>query len=341
MTVQENNEFFIDSVANMLPEAFAGNALALYKHQASHCAVFKEYHELLNRNPLKATKLEDILYLPIQFFKSKEVKTGSWPYQTVYHSSGTTSTDTSKHYVYQVNHYLDHAVSAFTAQYGSLQQYHLLALVPSYLENPHSSLIAMLAHFIGQTESEYSGFFANNYKQLLDTLKILEEQNNSKKIILWGVTYALLDLLESSFDFESLSHKLIIVETGGMKGRRQEMQKTELHQVLCQGFGVDQIHSEYGMTELLSQAYSHGENIFTPAATMRVQLREVSDPYTYIANTNHSKTGAINIIDLANVYTCGFIETADLGQYYGSEGQFRILGRLDNADIRGCNLLAE
>jgi hypothetical protein len=339
MSVVERSQDLLNLLPTITANSFEAIALQLYKHQAVHCAVFRQYHELLQKDAQKAANLSQLVYLPIQFFKNFEVKTGEWHTNTQYHSSGTTGSATSKHFVYNTQSYLEHAATSFKQQYGPMSNYHLLALVPSYLENPHSSLIAMLAHFVEKTESDFSGFFANNYEQLLATLQKLAQTNDSKKIILWGVTYALLDILETNTNFSGLKDRLVIVETGGMKGRRAELQKTELHKILCEGFGVNEIHSEYGMTELLSQAYSQGQNVFVPSASMHIQLREVSDPFTFIDHDKTGKTGAINIIDLANAHSCAFIETADLGQYVGTNGQFSILGRLDNADIRGCNLL--
>ncbi|MFN8354005.1 MAG: hypothetical protein U0Y10_06160 [Spirosomataceae bacterium] len=215
-----------------------------------------------------------------------------------------------------------------------IQDYHVLALLPSYLERSGSSLVYMAEHFIQQSKSAYSGFYLHNYQELIHTLQELHQQR--AKVLLLGVTFGLLDLIEKAEEIPNLT-QLIVMETGGMKGRRKELLREEVHELLCKAFGVESIHSEYGMTELLSQGYSTGEGIFTPGRTMKVLLRDVNDPFC-IYPTQTSKRGGINVIDLGNVDSCCFIETKDLGAYETS-GRFSVLGRFDNSDVRGCNLM--
>lgn len=239
---------------------------------------------------------------------------------------------TSRHKVWSLQYYLLHSENVFEQFFGPLQDYHFLALLPSYLEREGSSLIAMMEHFIKQSQSVDSGFYLHNQTELIKKMEALRA--SKKKVILWGVSFALLDMAEK-FEID-LSH-CIIIETGGMKGRRKEWIREELHAFLCRRFNVKQIGSEYGMTELMSQAYSFGNGQYQVPRSMKILIRDINDPYQ---NAPLGRVGAINIIDLANAHSCAFIETQDLGKI-GQNGYFEVLGRMDNTDLRGCNLLVE
>ncbi|MES2732756.1 MAG: acyl transferase, partial [Bacteroidota bacterium] len=247
---------------------------------------------------------------------------------------------TSKHLVTDVTFYEESYRNAFAQFYGNIEDYAVLALLPSYLERKNSSLVYMVQHFIEKSQSDFSGFFLHNVDELVQVLKKLAQapEQPRRKVLLIGVTFALLDLAESRQDWSFLRHipELIVMETGGMKGRREELLREEVHEILTQAFQVDKIHSEYGMTELLSQAYSKGQGVFSLPPTMRILLRDVNDPF---AIDNSRKSGGINVVDLANIDSCAFIETKDLGSLIGTNGDFRVLGRFDNSDIRGCNLM--
>jgi phenylacetate-coenzyme A ligase PaaK-like adenylate-forming protein len=302
--------------------------------------------------------LEKIPFLPIQFFKSHKVVSNENPVQTTFTSSGTTGMSTSKHFVTDVSLYEESYRKGFSQFYGNIEDYVVLALLPSYLEREGSSLIYMVKDLIQMTNNPESGFYLHNHNELIE--KLIRLDNSGQNVILIGVTYALLDLIEtfnnksSSFEeekkvldnlgqkTENLSKKhpfqlqnTIIMETGGMKGKRKEMIREELHEQLCKGFGVTAIHSEYGMTELLSQAYSLGNGLFECPSWMQILVRDTEDALTYVAD---GKTGGINVIDLANINSCSFIATQDLGKK-NPNNSFEVLGRFDNSDIRGCNLM--
>jgi phenylacetate-coenzyme A ligase PaaK-like adenylate-forming protein len=278
----------------------------------------------------KVKTIQQIPFLPIQFFKSHEVVSNSNPIQTIFTSSGTTGMVTSKHLVTDVSIYEESYRKAFSQFYGNIEDYVVLALLPSYLEREGSSLIHMVDDLIQLSKHPESGFYLHNYDELIE--KIIQLDQSGQNVILIGVTYALLDLIEKqSFQLENT----IIMETGGMKGKRKEMIREELHQELCNGFGVKSIHSEYGMTELLSQAYSLGDGIFECPSWMQISIRDTEDALSYIRD---GKTGGINVIDLANINSCSFIATQDLGKKY-SNGSFEVVGRFDHSDIRGCNLM--
>ncbi len=281
------------------------------------------------------TALHHIPFLPIEFFKSHQLISGEAPVQEIFTSSGTTGMVQSKHYVTDLKIYEESYRKAFELFYGNIDDYCILALLPSYLERDGSSLIYMADDLIKQSKHPDSGFYLNNYEELLVKLEQLEQRQ--QKTILLGVTYSLLDIAEmytASKNKKGLQHT-IIMETGGMKGKRREMIREELHQVLCSSFGVKLIHSEYGMTELLSQAYSTGEGKFNCPPWMRILIRDANDPFTFLS---HQQTGGINIIDLANINSCSFIASQDLGKTF-DDGSFEILGRFDASDVRGCNLL--
>lgn len=308
---------------------FEETALEIFRFQYENIPVYGEFCKLLNRTPSRVQSLQEIPFLPIDLFKTHRILPKDSKYETIFTSSGTTGQIISKHYIADLNLYEESFLRGFERVYGSPKKYVFLALLPSYLEREGSSLIYMADRLIKESGNEHSGFYLNDYKGLIKKIHLLEEQQ--QPAILLGVSYALLDLL----DLENFNlHHTLIMETGGMKGRRREMIKEELHEILKQGFGVDKIHSEYGMTELLSQAYSKGDGIFCPPTWMKILTRDPEDALTYI----EGKTGGINVIDLANIYSCAFIATQDLGKIQ-EKNRFEIVGRFDFSDIRGCNLM--
>jgi phenylacetate-coenzyme A ligase PaaK-like adenylate-forming protein len=309
---------------------FEKTALKVFRFQYENNLVYQEFCDLLKTNPQKVKSLHQIPFLPIQFFKNHNVVSNSDPIETTFTSSGTTGSITSKHLVTDVSIYEQSYRKGFSQFYGNIEDYAVLALLPSYLEREGSSLIHMVEDLIQLTNNSDSGFYLNNHEELIQ--KLIELDQAGQNIILIGVTYALLDLIEKrTFN---LQHT-IIMETGGMKGKRKEMIREELHEQLCEGFGVTAIHSEYGMTELLSQAYSLGNGVFECPSWMQIHIRDTEDALSYI---NDGKTGGINVIDLANINSCSFIATQDLGKKYPNT-TFEVLGRFDNSDIRGCNLM--
>ena len=313
-------------------QQFEELALETFRNQAKNCEVYREFVKNLSIKPAEVQSIDKIPFLPIEFFKSREIITGIGESEEVFTSSGTTGLSQSKHLVVDVGLYKQSFRRAFEIFYGDLTKYTILALLPSYLERDGSSLIYMVDDLIRSTANEQSGYFLYDHEKLREKLVGLKQSQTPA--ILIGVTYALLDFAEShSVEFP----QLIVMETGGMKGKRREMVRTELHETLCAGFGVPLIHSEYGMTELLSQAYSKGGGIFHCPPWMKIMIRDTNDPLE-ILGPNH--TGGINVIDLANINSCSFIATQDLGKT-SSEGTFEVLGRFDNSDIRGCNLLVQ
>ncbi len=305
-------------------------ALKIFKFQFENNDVYRSFCDLLYIHPSDVTCVEDIPFLPIQFFKSHKVVSNTNTIETVFTSSGTTGSITSKHHVTDLNLYEQSFKKCFYDFYGAIEDYVILALLPSYLEREGSSLIYMVEHLIKDSRQPESGFYLHNVSQLKDTLVRLDAEG--KKTLLIGVSYALLDLAEThSFRLKNT----IVMETGGMKGKRKELIKEELHSILKQGFGLDTIHSEYGMTELLSQAYSAGNGIFKCPKWMKVLTRDTEDALQILPK---GTSGGINVIDLANLNSCAFIATQDLGKVY-ENSTFEILGRFDNSDIRGCNLM--
>jgi len=309
---------------------FADISLQLFRYQAENCTVYREFIANLKIDPLLVNSVENIPFLPISFFKSHDILSTTDPAQIVFASSGTTGMINSKHLVTDVSWYEESFRRAFDLFYGDIKSYCILALLPSYLEREGSSLIYMVEDLVKSSENQDSGFYLYNHDELFQQLK--KQQEAGTPTLLIGVTFALLDFVEYyQLDFP----ELIVMETGGMKGRRKEMIREELHDTLCKGFGVRSIHSEYGMTELLTQAYSKGDGIFYCPPWMKIMTRDTNDPMTgLVAN----QTGGINVIDLANINSCSFITTQDLGKIY-DDGSFEVLGRFDNSDIRGCNLL--
>lgn len=306
-------------------------ALETFRWQFRRVTTYRNYVSLLGVDPERVCSLEQIPFLPVQFFKTHEVIADGQAAGLTFTSSGTTGTQTSRHRVVQPELYRQSFSRAFRHFYGEPQQYCILALLPSYLERSGSSLIYMVQSLIQQSGHPGSGFYLNQNDRLVKTLQELDD--SGQQCLLLGVTFALLDLAER---FSLNLNHTVVMETGGMKGRRQEILRDDLHAQLCGAFGVNAIHSEYGMTELLSQAYSTGGGIFTAPPWMRVLVNEPADPLT-ISRTGK---GALNIIDLANRYSCSFIKTEDLGEVFDNE-TFTVMGRLSNAPIRGCNMLVE
>ncbi|MCC8409873.1 acyl transferase [Mucilaginibacter sp. UR6-1] len=309
---------------------FNHTALEVFRYQAEYNIVYKEFLSGLNVDAVLVKEVTAIPFMPVEFFKSQAVVTSHDDIELTFTSSGTTGMVTSRHHVTDVSWYVQSFHKAFGLFYGDISEYTVLALLPSYLEREGSSLIYMADDLIKQSNNPDSGFYLYNHADLFHQLK--KQQELKKPTLLLGVTFALLNFIEL---YPINYPELIVMETGGMKGRRKEMIRDELHATLCRGFGVSSIHSEYGMTELLSQAYSKGEGIFNCPPWMRITLRDPNDPLSLIGT---GKTGGINIIDLANINSCSFIATQDLGRVY-ADGSFEILGRFDNSDIRGCNLL--
>lgn len=313
-------------------EQFNEAALAIFKYQAEFCVPYHQFITNLNIKADQITRVADIPYLPISFFKSHTVVSNTEKEEIIFSSSGTTGQIQSKHFVTDLKVYEDSFNKAFEQFYGKIEDTCLLALLPSYLERDGSSLIYMIDALLNQSKHPDSGYFLHNHEELFNKLNTLKAAG--QKTILIGVTYALLDFLEL---YQVNFPELTVMETGGMKGKRKEMVREELHEILTSGFGVDAIHSEYGMTELLSQAYSSGNGVFDCPNWMKIVLRDTNDPLTLL---NSNQTGGINIIDLANINSCSFIATQDLGRLLPG-GSFEVLGRFDNADIRGCNLLVQ
>ncbi len=325
----ERFKSFASSLYSVNETNFNDIALEVFHFQAQYNPVYNAYITALGRDHRKVNTIQDIPFLPISFFKTQSIKTGEWNPEVEFLSSGTTEIIASRHEVWNLDFYLSIAERIFEEQFGPLDQYHIFALLPSYLERKGSSLISMIEHFIKKSKSRISGFYLKNHDELISVLK---DKNQDRKVILWGVSFALLDLAElGKLDLS----QCMIFETGGMKGRRKEMVREEFHRYLKERFNANHIHSEYGMTELLSQAYSKGEGYFTAPAWMKIIIRDINDPF---AIGLKGKTGGINVIDLANFHSCAFIETQDLGNL-GQDGRFEVLGRFDNSDLRGCNLL--
>ena len=320
-----------DLIFNITSEAsFNAAALAVFKHQFEHNSVYRSFCDLLYKHPSEVKRVQQIPFLPIQFFKSHTIVSNSKSADATFTSSGTTGSIVSKHFVSDLEIYKQSFRRGFKSFYGAIEEYTVLALLPSYLEREGSSLVYMANDMIAQSKQPQSGFYLHDLEALKDTLLKLEAKG--QKTLLIGVSYALLDLIEAH-SFE-LKHT-IVMETGGMKGQRKELVKSELHALLKKGFGVDTIHSEYGMTELLSQAYSKGKGLFETPPWMKILTRDPEDALTI---QPIGKSGGVNIIDLANINSCAFIATQDLGKIK-PDGRFEVLGRFDQSDIRGCNLM--
>ncbi len=320
-----------ESIFNIKSEAqFKEVAIAVFKHQFKNNKVYRSFCDLINKHPSDIREVEHIPFLPIQFFKSREVLSSTDKIDETFTSSGTTGSVTSKHFVTDINLYKESYLKGFAHFYGNIEEYVVLALLPNYLERNGSSLVFMVDDLIAKSKNSESGFYLNNLDELAEKLTNLDK--NGQKILLIGVSFALLDLIEKhQFNLKNT----IVMETGGMKGRRKELIRDELHELLQDGFKVDEIHSEYGMTELLSQGYSKGNGVFETPPWMKILTRDTEDALTILPK---GKAGGINVIDLANYNSCSFIATQDLGKVDENE-TFEIIGRFDDSDIRGCNLM--
>ncbi len=305
-------------------------AMKVYRYQYEKNTVYREFCTLIKKKPNAVKLITDIPFLPIQFFKNHTILHSNKKAAQIFMSSGTTGMQTSKHYVSDISIYENSYLKGFSEFYGNIENYCVLALLPSYLEREGSSLIYMVNDLINKSKHQDSGFYLDNYKALIQKLETLDAAGQNT--ILIGVSYALLNLVEQH---QFKLNNTIIMETGGMKGQRKELIREELHKILCKGFNVPSIHSEYGMTELLSQAYSLGNGLFECPPWMQIFIRDTEDALTLLPN---GKTGGINIIDLANINSCSFIATQDLGKK-NAKHAFEVLGRFDNSDIRGCNLM--
>jgi hypothetical protein len=324
-------ESFEEQIYTVNEETFDNIALSLFRYQAKNNPVYSEFVTNLGISVKNVNQLVEIPFLPISCFKTHSLKTGAWPVEVSFRSSGTTGAVTSQHHLRSLQFYLNHSQRCFEHFFGPLENFHFLALLPSYLERSDSSLVAMMDHFIKKSGSSSSGFYLNNLDQLTHDVGAL--RTSPKTTIVWGVTFALMELAEKFRP--DLSH-CIVFETGGMKGRRKEIVREELHSFLNQAFNTKKIYSEYGMTELLSQAYLRDSGIFEVSPWMKIIGRDITDP---LQKGLQSETSGINVVDLANWNSLAFIETEDLGKVY-QNGTFEILGRLDNSDVRGCNLMA-
>lgn len=321
---------FINKIFNCTNDAtFEKLALEIFDFQMENNLTYAAYAALILRGK-HPENINEIPFLPVEFFKTEQIICQGQAIEEIFLSSGSTG-EQSQHLVSNIELYKSSYQKAFQLFYGDITDYCILALLPSYKEREDSSLIYMVDDLIKKSKHPQSNYYLNNYEELATTLKELESKK--QKTILFGVTYALLDLAEV---FPQKLEHIIIMETGGMKGQRKELLKEEIHSILKHSFAAENIHSEYGMTELLSQGYSKGNNIFKTPPWMKILTRDINDPLSIISN----KTGGINVIDLANIYSCPFIATQDLGRTF-DDGSFSVLGRFNNADVRGCNLLVQ
>ncbi len=321
----------INSVFNISSEdEFKKTAMTVFSYQYHNNKIYKLFCDSLKRNPSNVNSIENIPFIPISAFKHNKLIADEYKPEHIFESSGTTGINTSKHYIADLNIYEKSFTKCFRMFYNNETEYSILALLPSYLERKNSSLVYMVSHLIKNGKNPHSGFFLNNLEELSNKLRFLSEYSHN--ILLIGVSFALIEL--SKKHPVSIPNATII-ETGGMKGRGKEIIREELHSILCNSFGTEKIHSEYGMTELLSQAYSSGKGIFHCPPWMKVYIRDMNDP---LSNKKQGNTGGINIVDLANIYSCSFIATDDLGKVH-PDNSFEITGRFDSSDTRGCNLL--
>lgn len=322
---------FVEEIFNIHSEQeFVKICLQIYELQMDNNPIYSAYSQIILKGEIPK-KLEEIPFLPIEFFKTEQIICVTQKIEEIFLSSGTKGNQ-SKHLVSDLSIYENSFQNAFQLFYGDITDYCILSLLPNYREREGSSLIYMVDDLIKRSKHPKSGFYLNNYKEVSET--ILELERNGQKTLLIGVSYALLDLAK---DYPMNLENTIIMETGGTKGKRKELLKEELHKILKEAFSLDSIHSEYGMTELLSQSYSEGDNIFKTPPWKKVLIRDVNDPLTILGK---NRSGGINIIDLANIYSCPFIATQDLGRLH-EDGSFSVLGRFDNSDLRGCNLLVQ
>lgn len=327
------NREWHDKIFSVTAKSFPQLALDIFRFQYENNKVYSSYANALGKVPSTVDEIEKIPFLPISFFKTDEIKAGKFNAEVIFESSGTTHTVNSRHHVKDVSIYTQSFATNFEEIYDDLKGWCILGLLPSYLEKGNSSLVFMVDAFIKRSQHPKSGFYLYDLEKLKETLLFLERAN--QKTLLIGVTYALLDFAEK---FPISLKKTIIMETGGMKGRREELTRMEVHERLQKAFGNTEIHSEYGMTELLSQAYAKKDGKFQCPPWMKVLIREDEDPLSLRSSESGVVAGAINLIDLANVYSCSFIATDDVGKLYADKS-FEVLGRMDGSDLRGCSLL--
>lgn len=313
---------------------FDTKALEIFAFQYTHNAVYRRFCDLLRRNPSTVKTISQIPFLPVSFFKTHPIQSTHFTPEVIFESSGTTQTISSRHYVKDVSIYTKSFLKGFAHFYGNPNEWCIIGLLPSYLERQHSSLVMMADELIRQSQHECSGFYLYEHQRLAEQITRLEQQG--QKTLLIGVTFALLDFAEK---YPVPMKHTVVMETGGMKGRKTEMTRQEVHARLKEAFQLSAIHSEYGMTELLSQAYSKENGIFRTPPWMRILIRNEDDPLEMLHPNANRLTGVVNIVDFANVYSCSFIATDDAGRLF-SDGSFEILGRIDNSDIRGCSLMA-
>lgn len=321
-----------NNIFNTSSQDFEKIALQLFYFQYANNTIYKKYVDYLNVIPMQVSSVEQIPFLPISFFKTQKVLSSSQSIEHWFESSGTTGSINSKHFLIDTKIYEESVLKGFELAFGKPKNYCFVALLPNYLERQYSSLIYMVDCLMQQSQHAANGYYLYNHEELYK--KLLRLEAKGQKTLLFGVSFALLDFAEK---YQLSLKSTQIIETGGMKGRRKEITREALHQTLCEAFSTSQIHSEYGMTELFSQAYSQGEGVYRCPPWMRVLTREVNDPFSYVSR---GVTGGINVIDFANLYSCSFIETQDLGKIY-PDGTFSVLGRFDASDVRGCNLMVE
>ncbi len=334
MNTVVKNTGLADKILAVNDQTFTETALEVFLLQYQNNSVYQQFCDTLKTDAAKIDAICKIPFLPIRFFKTHTVTSTQFIPEAIFESSGTTQTINSRHLVKDISLYEKSFRNAFQLFYGDVSEYCIIALLPSYLERKNSSLVMMADKLIAQSRHPKSGFYLDELQQLHQLLTDLEMQG--QKTLLIGVTFALLDFAEA---YPMILHNTIVMETGGMKGRRNEMTRQQVHEVLTKAFQIENIHSEYGMTELLSQAYSKGKGIFNCAPWMKILIREEDDPFAVHREMNNSIVpGAINVIDLANIYSCSFIATDDAGKLY-PDSSFEVLGRMDNTDIRGCSLL--
>ncbi len=320
---------FVNNIFSVTPQTFTQFALEVFHYQYQNNSVYRNWVNALGVHYSSVQSINDIPCMPVSFFKSHQVTTGEFKAQVIFESSGTTQTINSRHFIKDADLYRQSFIKGFERFYGDVKDWCIIGLLPSYLERSGSSLVMMVDELIKLSGHAESGFYLYEFDKLASVLKQLESRQ--QKTLLIGVTFALLDFAEQ---FPMTLEHTTVMETGGMKGRRKEMIRSEVHEILTQRLGADKIHSEYGMTELLSQGYSDGDGIFRTVPWMKILLRDEDDPL----RIKQEGRGLINVIDLANVYSCSFIATDDVGTLF-EDGSFEVLGRFDNSDIRGCSLM--
>ena len=316
-------------IFNIKPKQFESLALEVFQYQQNHNPIYKAFVEALGIDDRLVQSLNEIPLMPVEFFKNFEIKTGKFTPEITFLSSGTTGMSRSKHLIKDVHFYKASFLGCFEHFFGQIDDFLILAFLPNYIEQGHSSLVHMMSEMINQSKNTDSGFYDHKENKWMD---VLDRNSGHKKILIFGVSFALLDISENLN--KQINSNIILMETGGMKGRRKEIVREELHEKLKESFGLKNICSEYGMTEIMSQAYSKGDGIFNCAPWMKVLTKSITDPF----ENQFGNRGKIGIIDLANIHSCSFIQTHDLGKVYPS-GRFEIIGRADNSDLRGCNLM--